>query len=76
MRISELPEPYKSLANSRRDADSVAQETDTLAEAFTWSDTPEGGEFWRDVYDAAIADDLPPISAQPAAIAKTEGGQS
>ena len=66
MRISELPEPYKSLANSRRDADFLSQKADRVGDAFIWADTPEKGKFWRAVDAASSAEDLPPIPAQPA----------
>lgn len=61
MRISELPEPYKSLAESRRDADEFSQKTNLLSSAFSWRKTKEGRKFWRDVDNAVAVTDLPMV---------------
>ena len=45
MKISELPEPYRSLARFR----SKVKGEDDLAGAFAWDYTPEGWEFWYEV---------------------------
>ena len=45
MKISELTEPYKSLAEMRRGD----RKDDLLACAFEWDDTPEWGAFWGKV---------------------------
>jgi hypothetical protein len=54
MKISELKSPYKELAELRKDS---SQE---LIGYFSWSDTPEGHYFWRDVDNGKY----PPIPAE------------
>jgi hypothetical protein len=54
MKISELKEPLKSLAEQRRKerTDSFYKEfSDQLGDAFNWSQTREGYNFWSDVDD-------------------------
>jgi hypothetical protein len=49
MKISELPEPYRSLARLRetqREYRGLQKGCDVLCDAFSWGRTPEGGEFW------------------------------
>lgn len=64
MKISELPEPYKSLAESRREKDEFSQLTDWVDEAFKGENTLEGWHFWADVHMAQTVADLPPIPPQ------------
>lgn len=47
--ISKLPEPYKSLAELRREQFGQPDE-DKLTVAFLWKDTLEGEEFWDEIY--------------------------
>jgi hypothetical protein len=56
--ISELPEPYRSLAEKRRDGTS-----DHLISihCFRWEKTPEGHFFWHSVWRAKSESELPPI---------------
>ena len=61
MLISELPKAYHKLANLRRDKDKEAQKTDSLFFAFSWVDTPEGGNFWLDCYYAKSISELPQL---------------
>jgi len=61
MNISELPEPYKSLALQRvkegnDDITSVEFSGDYL---FYWKTTPEGHHFWQEVKDAKHEGQLP-----------------
>jgi hypothetical protein len=57
MKISELPESYKALAESRR----TNPDTDDLASAFTWEETPEGFDFWYQIDIAETVDELSDI---------------
>ena len=62
MKISELPEPYKTLAEKRRrEDDEPNTEIDDLIAAFEWSHTPEGIDFWDAVDNALSEKELPPI---------------
>lgn len=54
MKISELPEPYRSLARLRSNQPECwgcefTTGGDRLSKAFGWAYTPEGFEFWDDV---------------------------
>lgn len=71
-KISKLPEPYKSLAEKRREEseendkhwhDAVVKEygCDNLDYAFNWFDTPENDVFWDAVYEAKDESELPEI---------------
>lgn len=67
-RISQLPEPYKSLAEKRREesTDLKAEKfsDDLLNNAFVWSKTPESKmnfDFWSEVFNAKTEQELPPI---------------
>jgi hypothetical protein len=59
MLISELPEPYKALAESRRGKERA--DTNNLELAFTWKDTPEGFDFWYAIDLAEPGDELSEI---------------
>lgn len=52
--FQELPEPYrtKALENCKSPNDNEVVETLSIAIAvgFLWQDTPEGEEYWHDVY--------------------------
>lgn len=48
--ISELPEPYRSLARLRQKQRGNKDVYDLLY-AFIWSQTPEGNYFWRELYN-------------------------
>ena len=62
MKISELPEPYKTLAEKRRrEDDDPNMEADDPISAFVWTHTPEGSDFWDDVHGAQSVEQLPPI---------------
>jgi len=53
MKISELPEPYRSLARLREtqpECGGLQKDCDVLFDAFAWGRTPEGDEFWYAVY--------------------------
>lgn len=54
MLISELPENIKELAILRRNEyakrNNINEEIDNLLHAFTWINTPEGQNFWHDIY--------------------------
>ena len=51
--ISELPSPYRELAEKRReqcpDKTKMSLETDRLIAAFSWGETLEGHEWWSKV---------------------------
>ena len=70
MNISELEEPYKSLAKKRRDFEGNYKEGEerptTLLSAFTWGQTPEGHEFWVKVNGGG----KPEIKTKPEKIRK------
>ncbi len=60
MKISELPEPYRSLARLREtqpEYDGKNKGEYLLIEAFEFDYTPEGWDFWWDVDEGK----LPPI---------------
>ena len=64
MKISDLPDEYRALAEKRREeeTDSIYSNiSNDLARAFYWHATPEGGEFWVDVAWAFTTDELPSI---------------
>lgn len=49
MKISELPEPYRSLARLREtqpEYEGQNKDCDELEDAFIWATTPERGSFW------------------------------
>jgi hypothetical protein len=47
MKISQLPEPYKSLALANQKAQGTEVNTDELADAFLWDDSKQGYAFWE-----------------------------
>ena len=56
--LENLPEPHRSqaLANlQRQDPESASAlyliESEAVNMAFWWVDTPEGAEYWRDLYN-------------------------
>lgn len=51
--VSKLPEPYKSLAELRRDQ-SPAVTSDELDLAFSWEEAPEPDQFWPAVYNGEL----------------------
>ena len=62
MKISELPEPYKTRAEKRRREDVVPHmKADVISKAFVWMKTPEGISFWNDVHEVQSVEQLPPI---------------
>ena len=65
-----LPQPYQDLAfeNGSKNPYGLTEECDTihdaLVSAFTWTDTPEGLDFWRDVALHYLVDsELPEIKS-------------
>ena len=57
MKISELPEPYKSLAEMRREqAGNTGDELANSNETFIWAFTLEGGLFWSKLNDGYTPD--------------------
>lgn len=61
MNISDLPEDYRELAETRREELGVDPEADSLAAAFDWPDSPEGAYFWIQCHNASDKSDLPPL---------------
>lgn len=61
MNISELPEQYKALAEERRKENEANSQSDFLADAFDWTDTPEGAYFWIQCHNADDEADLPSL---------------
>jgi hypothetical protein len=61
MTLSELPEPYKSLAIQRISECATGVMSDFLSTAFIWDETEEGVDFWVKVHCAKTIDQLPPI---------------
>lgn len=59
MNISELPEPYKSLAIKRRAEYDIKNNEDDLTSAISWLKTKEGYKFWLQLYLAKHSRDLP-----------------
>lgn len=57
--ISELPKPYKSLAEKRREQQ--YEKSDRIERAFAWVRTPEDLDFWNNVFRAKTEQELPPI---------------
>lgn len=59
MKIQDLPQPYRALAEMRREqqinsewvkkCDTEFTETNELHLAFYWENTPEGGDWWKDL---------------------------
>jgi hypothetical protein len=47
--ISDLPEPIKQLALLRKKESNFTKDSDEIAEAFSWSRTKEGDDFWADI---------------------------
>ena len=50
--FEELPEPYKTqvLTNCKIPDEIVGSKLEAIAIGFLWSDTPEGEEYWHDVF--------------------------
>lgn len=68
--LKKLPEPHRSLALKNRKSFPKRVESETsLAAAvwngFSWSSTPEGGEFWQGVYHWAVWTPAPPRPKLP-----------
>lgn len=62
MNLSELPEPYKSLAEKNRDEQGIPTDyPDDIAFSFRWKTTKEGWDFWDTVFGAETESELPPI---------------
>ena len=61
MKISELPEPYKSKAELRRLLYSAETTEDRIGYAFAWYLTPERENFWQAVELAETPGQLPPV---------------
>lgn len=62
MLISQLPEPYKSLAIQRRKEFKPHQiDEDNLNSAFAWYKTPEKEVFWSKCYRATTKKELPKL---------------
>lgn len=54
--ISQLPEPYKSLAEKNMSNDF---NPNSLSAAFVWDTSEEGRSFWNAVYEAKDESELP-----------------
>lgn len=52
MRIKDLREPIKSWALNNQEKQSYPRDPEKGVSSFSWAETPEGGDFWNDVYDA------------------------
>lgn len=61
MKIPELPEKYKTLANKRKIEHGINPEADSLLHAFDWLSTPEPERFWRNCHIASDIFTLPPL---------------
>ena len=60
--ISELPEPYRYLAELRREQKpTYSNKEDELVFAFGWITVLENITFWCEVYDAEDESQLPPL---------------
>jgi hypothetical protein len=66
MLISELPQPYKALAEKRREEEKstyfYSKNSDSIIKAFNWSDTTEDNGFWHDCHYAQNESELPSFS--------------
>lgn len=51
MRIKDLPEPVKTFALNNQEKQSYPRDPEKDVNDFYWADTPEGTDFWIDVYD-------------------------
>lgn len=49
-RISELPDDIRVLAERNRENYSPGRNEDRLYVAFAWNNTPEGYQFWQNIY--------------------------
>jgi hypothetical protein len=57
MKVSELPDTFKELALKHQEVDgNEVDESVDLVNAFDWKTSPEGGEFWWDVYNEKYHD--------------------
>lgn len=63
--ISELPEPYKSLAEERKANCNTflicKDDSGEMTKSFSWYMSVEGFDFWEQVYFAKTESELPPI---------------
>lgn len=60
--LKELPEPFSKLALKNRDCPDEAVETCleyALAEAFIWSSSPEGLDYWSNIYNSIRSGQFP-----------------
>jgi len=62
MKISELPKPLKELALKRQIEEGDDLQTDDLIEAFKWEDTPEGDNYWVNIYMGELDAEITPIN--------------
>ena len=59
MIISELPRPYRMLAEYRREQQGGGY---GLGSGFTWVETPEGYDFWAEIYYKRTLPEIPAAS--------------
>lgn len=55
MRIKDLPEPVKTFALNNQEKQSYPRDPEKDVNDFYWADTPEGTDFWVDVYDGIFS---------------------
>lgn len=54
--LNELPEPYRSQAmENYMNASNRKVASTALADAFFWDQTPEGYDYWHDLYNSLTA---------------------
>jgi len=75
MILGDLPYPIKELAYVRAitrpiDKDLKVDDNLDLTLAFNWSESPEGGDFWRDVYLGNFQDPPTDVVSKPKIIVK------
>jgi hypothetical protein len=58
--LNELPEPYRTqaIANQEWQDYEVNRLSGAIANAFSWHDSPQGHEYWHELYDSKLRDEI------------------